>query len=402
MRTHEDIRFFLENLQSLTGVKSRLVTHTENNKLEDYLQDAPSVLVSYLYNRFYNLDIQEKIMAQQVIHIQYSLGIELIYIPVAEEQFIALGPFTSDFLSADEIEGRLLGAGLSLTPSLYRFFSKELPLLPSNKKNALLQLFFQFFEITKEQQDINFLYLPGENKIYHTANQLIDLTEQEKMLYRYEESLAIAKCITEGDYTKCMELLKTALEYRIPYQYSDDNRINETITATRVGSLFYFSAVKGGLSPWAAEHIYTKYIREILSSDSTGTVRELGRNMLHSFCDAVKNSQITNYSAFVQKIANYLSLIGGEELNPNEMSHIFKKPMHLLEKEFRKETGLTIKQYHRNVRLHRASVLLQETTLPISQIAMQTGFLDQNYFARQFKLHYHCSPSEYRYNSNIH
>ena len=84
------------------------------------------------------------------------------------------------------------------------------------------------------------------------------------------------------------------------------------------------------------------------------------------------------------------------------MSHIFKKPMHLMEKEFRKETGLTIKQYHRKMRLHRATVLLQETDLPVNQIAIQTGFLDQNYFARQFKLHYHCSPSEYRYNSNIH
>ncbi|MBR2046832.1 MAG: helix-turn-helix transcriptional regulator [Agathobacter sp.] len=402
MKTHEDICFFLENLHNLTGVTSKLVSNTENNKLENYIQEAPSVLVSYLYNRFYNLDIKEKLIAQQIVHIKYSLGIEFIYIPVAEEQFIALGPFTSDFLSADEIEGRLLGAGLSLTPSLYRFFSRELPILPSNKKDALLQLFFQFFHIPKAHQDITFLYLPGDNKIYPQTNQLTDLAEHEKMLYRYEESLAIAKCVTEGDYTKCMELLKTALEYQIPHQYSDDNKMNETITAARVGGLFYFSAVKGGLSPLNAEYIYMKYIREILSANSTDAVRELSRNMLHSFCDAVKNSQATKYSAFIQKIANYLSLIGGEELNPDEMSHIFKKPMHILEKEFRKETGITIKQYHRKVRLHRAAVLLKETTLPISQIAMQTGFLDQNYFARQFKLHYHCSPSEYRYNSNIH
>ena len=99
MKTHEDISFFLKNLQGLTGVKSRLVTSAENNKLEDYIQDAPPVLVSYLYNRFYNLNIQERIMTHQVIHVKYGLGIEFIYIPVTEEQFIAFGPFTSDFLS---------------------------------------------------------------------------------------------------------------------------------------------------------------------------------------------------------------------------------------------------------------------------------------------------------------
>ena len=399
MRTHEDIYFFLENLQSLSGVKSRLVTHNENNKLEDYIQDAPSILVSYLYNRFYNLNIHEKIMAHQVIHVRYSLGIEIIYIPINDEEFIAIGPFTSDFLSADEIEGRLLGAGLSLTPSLYRFYSRELPMLPTDKKEALLQLFFQFLNIPKKHQDVNLLYLPEENKAYYHSAQLTDLAEHEKMLYRYEESLAIAKCVTEGDYTKCMELFRTALTYRIPHQYSDDDKIDEMIVVARAGSLFYFSSVNGGLSPLEAEHIYAKYIHEILSADSANAVRELGRNMLHSFCDAVKNNQTAKYSAFIQKVANYLSLIGGEELNPDEMSQIFKKPIHLLEKEFRKETGYTIKQYHRKMRLHRAAVLLQETTLPINQIAVQTGFLDQNYFARQFKLHYHCSPSEYRYKS---
>lgn len=118
--------------------------------------------------------------------------------------------------------------------------------------------------------------------------------------------------------------------------------------------------------------------------------------MLYNFCNAVKNNSTNHYSTFVQKIANYLSLNGSDELKLDELSDIFKKPIHLLEKEFRKETGFTIKQYHRKVKLQLAAALLQETNLPVHQIALQTGFLDSNYFSRLFKQCYNCSPSDYR------
>lgn len=401
MKNTTETHTFLRNIEQLVGVRLRLVTPSENNRLEDYIQEAPPVLASYLYNRFYKMDIPGELQKGRPCHVKYLLGIENIYIPVNEDCFIGFGPFSSDFLSADEIEGRLLGAGLSFTPSLYRFFAKELPILPTEQKKSALQLIFQFFEIPEDNQTITSILLPDEQRIYPNSESLVDLAEHEKMLYRYEQSLQIAASVSEGDYGKCMENLKSALEYQITHQYSNDDKTNETITAARIGETFYHAAIKGNVSPLEAENIYTKHIREILNADSVDTIRKISRSMLRTFCDAVKNNSEVKYSSIVQKMANYLSLLGGEELDMEEISRIFKNPIGILEREFRRETGFTLRQYHRKLRLHRAAVLLTETALPINQIATQTGFLDQNYFSRQFKKLYKCSPSEYRYSSII-
>lgn len=47
-------------------------------------------------------------------------------------------------------------------------------------------------------------------------------------------------------------------------------------------------------------------------------------------------------------------------------------------------------------RLDYSCTLLRHPNLSISQVALESGFRDQNYYARQFRKVYNCTPSEYR------
>ena len=47
-------------------------------------------------------------------------------------------------------------------------------------------------------------------------------------------------------------------------------------------------------------------------------------------------------------------------------------------------------------RLDYSCTLLRSPDLTISQVAMDSGFHDQNYYSRQFRKIFHCTPSEYR------
>lgn len=49
-----------------------------------------------------------------------------------------------------------------------------------------------------------------------------------------------------------------------------------------------------------------------------------------------------------------------------------------------------------NYRLEKASSLLRGSSLPIAQIAAETGFDDPNYFSRAFSRAYKCSPRAWR------
>lgn len=47
-------------------------------------------------------------------------------------------------------------------------------------------------------------------------------------------------------------------------------------------------------------------------------------------------------------------------------------------------------------RLDYSCTLLRDASLPIQHVALESGFRDQNYYARQFRKMYRCTPTEYR------
>lgn len=63
---------------------------------------------------------------------------------------------------------------------------------------------------------------------------------------------------------------------------------------------------------------------------------------------------------------------------------------------FKKSTGRTVPQYVNELRIARACLLLEETDLTVSQIAMDCGFVSPAHFQRQFREHQHCAPLAYR------
>ena len=58
--------------------------------------------------------------------------------------------------------------------------------------------------------------------------------------------------------------------------------------------------------------------------------------------------------------------------------------------------GMSVSEYMKKERLKKASALLTQTRLPISDIAVSCGFSNQGRFAKVFKEEYGVSPLEYR------
>jgi two-component system response regulator YesN len=80
-------------------------------------------------------------------------------------------------------------------------------------------------------------------------------------------------------------------------------------------------------------------------------------------------------------------LMIGEELHYNAA---------YLGRLFMKETDMTFRDYLNTVRTAQAAELLAEKGRMVSDIAMQVGYKDINYFCKVFKIIYGMSPSEYR------
>lgn len=66
---------------------------------------------------------------------------------------------------------------------------------------------------------------------------------------------------------------------------------------------------------------------------------------------------------------------------------------------FKQSEGVTPHKFLLKCRLLQAVRLLAATELPISEIAIVTGFADQSHFSRQFRRNVGITPSSYRWST---
>jgi transcriptional regulator GlxA family with amidase domain len=57
---------------------------------------------------------------------------------------------------------------------------------------------------------------------------------------------------------------------------------------------------------------------------------------------------------------------------------------------------MTIGDYRRQLRLHRAEAMVLRTNIDLADIALACGFASQAHFCRSFKAAYGTTPSEFR------
>ena len=81
----------------------------------------------------------------------------------------------------------------------------------------------------------------------------------------------------------------------------------------------------------------------------------------------------------------------------------FGEQFHLSEKYisryFKEHFHITLSQYITYLRLEHAKQLLQDTDIPVTDVAMQSGYQNVSYFIRSFQKAYAVSPLKYRKNN---
>ncbi len=92
--------------------------------------------------------------------------------------------------------------------------------------------------------------------------------------------------------------------------------------------------------------------------------------------------------------------ISDEKFNADVLSKEIGMSRMQLYRKLRGLTDQTVHEFIRNVRLKKATQMLEQKKMTITEIAYAVGFNDLTYFARCFKKQYGKSPSEYMSNKN--
>jgi len=101
-------------------------------------------------------------------------------------------------------------------------------------------------------------------------------------------------------------------------------------------------------------------------------------------------------SPFVERACAYIHRHLAQPLTLTDIASNAHVSVSHLNRRFRAEVGTTIIQYVTDQRVESAKSLLENTDLPIHQVARVTGFADRSYFTKVFTKQVKTSPTDYR------
>lgn len=114
----------------------------------------------------------------------------------------------------------------------------------------------------------------------------------------------------------------------------------------------------------------------------------------------VENQQVKIESAdekLLQETIKYINEhISDPEINLETMCKKIGVSHSSLYRKIKGQTGMTLNELIRNIKLKKAAQLIKTGKLSISEIMYETGFSNHSYFAKCFKKIYKVAPKEYR------
>jgi len=102
----------------------------------------------------------------------------------------------------------------------------------------------------------------------------------------------------------------------------------------------------------------------------------------------------------IDEIINYISGHYDDNLTTSSLSEKFFLNEHYFCHFFKEATGQSPVSFINRFRIEKAAKLLKNTDIPITQIAMNVGFEDPNYFTRTFKKYLGLTPTDFKNSIN--
>jgi len=99
----------------------------------------------------------------------------------------------------------------------------------------------------------------------------------------------------------------------------------------------------------------------------------------------------------LRRVREYIEDHLEETISIEALAGIVGLSMYHFARAFKQSEGLTPHDYLVQRRVRRAQELLASTDLPLSEIALASGFSDQSHCARRFREHVGITPSSYRW-----
>lgn len=233
---------------------------------------------------------------------------------------------------------------------------------------------------------------PEEHNFKVPEDPIVSMKILEERYYHENELLA---AVQHGNYRRIQDFIESAGMFRFA------NRIDDEIQESKhrlivLNTLMRRAVYQGGVHPLHIDRLSNTHAVKINQISNTKEAEDLILAIVMNYCKLVKDHSLASYSKPVQKIIATIDASITADLRLNTFAkELFMNPSYL-SALFKNEVGMTLTEYVNKKRLKYSTTLLQNTNLPIQEVAANCGIADIHYYTRLFKREYEKTPREYR------
>lgn len=152
---------------------------------------------------------------------------------------------------------------------------------------------------------------------------------------------------------------------------------------------------------------YTEWLQRLLTAGTLDLLWQAFAGIVQSFVELTENVKLNRSDNIMKEIKAFIDANYRDNLTLQFLAQRFDITPSYLGKRFRMLVNESFNDYLNRIRIDKSQQLLKTTRDPANEISLQVGFVDPNYFYRQFKKYAGCSPTEYRkrnrnFNSRLH
>ncbi|MFC2164510.1 helix-turn-helix domain-containing protein [Acidobacteriota bacterium] len=256
------------------------------------------------------------------------------------------------------------------------------------------------FILTREYQlnDIKFLKDINEKYVqqYKIANFLEDLKQSSQDVGRkiFDKQDEILSKVKLGDKTGAREILNEFLG-----TIFFESGMNFDILKVRVVELVVIisrAAIEAGVKANELLGLNYSYLSELNSAKDIDELLFKLTGILENFISKVSQVKEKKKKIKIDRMIEYIKqnftskITAVDVAKEGELS--VSRALHL----FKEETGLTISDYIKKLRIDYSKYLLLNTDVSLADSAIEAGFFDQSHFTKTFKRIERMTPSHYR------
>ena len=360
--------------------------------------------VKYCYDKSLQPCFTEEFLHQEILHLmprhmlrlQDTIGLSVLLFGHGDIVFL-VGPYVTHEFRKPLVENTLIRSGFSVSTldSLRHYYSA----MPMVRTKVIQDTVTACLKAMGDHSAEFLLSTRSPEEKWEGKDSQTENYDYSSVYLRYARENDFMHAIEAGNYSEMLQNLRDMnAEDLEGAHYVSAIYQDPVIGFTILRILARKAAERGGASIVEVDEITQRANQKLMSATGFREMNEANERMLWELTQAVKKSQqnLEGKSAPIRKVLEYISQNLGQNVTLKKLAEFSCLSPSYLSARFKEETGRTISEYIAAERCRQAGRLLQETDLPIQEIANHFGYSDNNYFVKVFRKYMSMTPSEYR------